>query len=209
MATNFPTSVDAFTNPTSNDSLNSPSHSTQHANANDAIEAIETFLLGAGASGLVLISSTTIPSAVSSVTVSNAFSATYDNYYITVTGGVGSATGYFNMQLGSTATGYYRVNILAPYSTGTVSSFASSNATSWLAVFPFTTNSIAGFVDLQNPFNAKNTHFFTRGSQSATTGEINLNSGYLADTLSYTAFTLTTSTGTVTGGTIKVYGIRN
>jgi hypothetical protein len=46
MPTNFPTSVDNFTNPTANDSLNLPSHSTQHANANDAIEAIEGFLLG-------------------------------------------------------------------------------------------------------------------------------------------------------------------
>jgi hypothetical protein len=46
MATNFPTSVDVLTNPVSNDSLNSPSHSAQHANANDAIEAIESFVLG-------------------------------------------------------------------------------------------------------------------------------------------------------------------
>ena len=50
MATNFPTSVDAFVNPVSNDSLNSPSHSTQHANANDAIEAIEGYIInGTGA----------------------------------------------------------------------------------------------------------------------------------------------------------------
>lgn len=41
MATNFPTSLDSLTNPTSGDSLNSPSHSTQHANANDAIEALQ------------------------------------------------------------------------------------------------------------------------------------------------------------------------
>ncbi len=45
MATNFPTSVDNFTNPTANDSLNLPSHSTQHTNANDAIEAIESYLI--------------------------------------------------------------------------------------------------------------------------------------------------------------------
>ena len=50
MATNFPTSVDAFTNPTANDSLNAPSHATQHINSNDAIEAIEGYLLnGTGA----------------------------------------------------------------------------------------------------------------------------------------------------------------
>jgi len=45
MPTNFPTGVDNFTNPTANDSLNLPSHSTQHANANDAIEAIENAIL--------------------------------------------------------------------------------------------------------------------------------------------------------------------
>jgi len=45
MPTNFPTSVDNLVNPTTSDSLNSPSHSAQHANANDAIEAIETYLL--------------------------------------------------------------------------------------------------------------------------------------------------------------------
>ena len=41
MATNFPASLDALTNPTSSDSLSSPSHSAQHANANDAIEALQ------------------------------------------------------------------------------------------------------------------------------------------------------------------------
>lgn len=41
MTTNFPTSLDALTNPTSTDALTSPSHSGQHANANDAIEALE------------------------------------------------------------------------------------------------------------------------------------------------------------------------
>lgn len=45
MATNFPTSVDVLTNPTANDSLNLPSHATQHANANDAIEAIENAII--------------------------------------------------------------------------------------------------------------------------------------------------------------------
>ena len=41
MATNFPTSLDTLTNPTSSDSLNSPSHSAQHANVNDAVAAKE------------------------------------------------------------------------------------------------------------------------------------------------------------------------
>lgn len=41
MATNFPTNLDTLTNPTSNDKENVVSHSSQHANANDAIEALQ------------------------------------------------------------------------------------------------------------------------------------------------------------------------
>ena len=41
MAINYPTSLDAFTNPTSTDLLTSPPHATPHANLNDAVEALE------------------------------------------------------------------------------------------------------------------------------------------------------------------------
>ena len=40
-ATSFPSSLDTLTNPASTDKTNSPSHSTQHTNANDALEALE------------------------------------------------------------------------------------------------------------------------------------------------------------------------
>lgn len=41
MATSFPTGLDALTNPISSNGLNSPDHAGQHADANDAIEALE------------------------------------------------------------------------------------------------------------------------------------------------------------------------
>jgi hypothetical protein len=41
MATNFPNSLDNLTNPASTDPIDNPSHSQQHTNANDAIEALE------------------------------------------------------------------------------------------------------------------------------------------------------------------------
>jgi hypothetical protein len=41
VATNFPTSLDSLTNPTSSNSLASPDHAGQHANANDAIQALQ------------------------------------------------------------------------------------------------------------------------------------------------------------------------
>jgi hypothetical protein len=64
MATNYPTSLDNFTNPLSTDSQDSPSHSLQHADANDAIEALETKVgvgsapAGSATTGSVLVAST-------------------------------------------------------------------------------------------------------------------------------------------------------
>lgn len=52
MATNYPSSLDSFTNPSASDSLGSATvpHASEHANANDAIVAIET-VLGASPAG--------------------------------------------------------------------------------------------------------------------------------------------------------------
>ena len=41
MAINFPTSLDNFTNPSSGNTLDSPSHSLQHSDINDAVEAMQ------------------------------------------------------------------------------------------------------------------------------------------------------------------------
>ena len=41
MSINFPTSIDSLTNPVSGDTLDSPSHSDQHSDVNDAVEALE------------------------------------------------------------------------------------------------------------------------------------------------------------------------
>ena len=46
MATNYPTTLDTFTNPTSTDTLDSATvpHASQHTDINDAVEAIEAEL---------------------------------------------------------------------------------------------------------------------------------------------------------------------
>ena len=41
MASTYPTSIDAFTNPATTNSLTSPSHAQQHSDINDAVEALE------------------------------------------------------------------------------------------------------------------------------------------------------------------------
>ena len=64
MAINFPTSLDNFTNPSSGNTLDSPSHSLQHSDINDAVEALErkvglgTAVAGSASAGQVLTAST-------------------------------------------------------------------------------------------------------------------------------------------------------
>lgn len=114
-----------------------------------------TVIPSGGKSGLTLVSSTTIGSAVSSVTVTGAFSATYDNYLIIVSGGVASTTTGLNLTLGSTATGYYRGGNLTSYTGSTVTGFNSSNATSWLSASLGTTTTLDGRFELYDPFVTK------------------------------------------------------
>ena len=42
MASTYPTTIDAFTNPSASSLLTSPSHAQQHSDINDAVEALET-----------------------------------------------------------------------------------------------------------------------------------------------------------------------
>jgi hypothetical protein len=68
MATSYPNGLDNFTNPTSEDKLDSATvpHSVQHTNANDAIEAIqaELGLNPKGSSGSVSARLTTIENSI-------------------------------------------------------------------------------------------------------------------------------------------------
>ena len=61
MTTAFPGAIDAFTNPTATDALDSATvpHAAQHANVNDAVEAIETAIGTTGAPVLAKLASPT------------------------------------------------------------------------------------------------------------------------------------------------------
>lgn len=161
-----------------------------------------------GGSALTLISSTTIGSAVSSVTVTGAFSSTYDNYLITINGGVASVSNNLSLQLGSTTTGYFGFGFYGNAGSSTLSGDNYNNTSS----FPFAalgdTSNLSGQIYLQNPNLAKPTMIYTLGSRTGTAGMSNLY-GSNTSTAQHTAFTLTASSGTITGGTIKVYGYAN
>lgn len=159
------------------------------------------------AAGLELVSSTTIGNAVSTVTVSSAFSSTYDNYKIIVSGGAASGAMVLNLQMGSTTSGYYLANSRLVYSGGT-DDRTINNGSSW-ELGAANANGLSLVADLVAPNLAKNTFVFFNQAVNSTTSVAGAGGGFLNDTTQYTAFTITTSTGTVTGGTIKVYGYRN
>ena len=157
-------------------------------------------------SGLTLVSATTIGTTVASVTVSSAFSATYDSYKVVISGGVGTTTPQLGLTFGATATGYYYGLIYNNYSS-TVGATGGSNAAQIAVVGTGTSTGISCNMDITNPYLASQTLVST--GMFFDTGNIGAVRGYLSNTTSYTAFTLTCGAGTLTGGTIRVYGYAN
>jgi hypothetical protein len=156
--------------------------------------------------GLWLVKTQTIGTAVSSVTVSSAFSSNYNNYRIVAVGGTQSTGGGIALTLGSAATGYYYSMTYVDYAAPAVASpLRAQNTTSFLYAGSGT-NGLSVQVDVLNPFATQQTMFRSLNAQNKTDGFSGYCGGYLNDTTSYTSFTLTISSGTMTGGTIYVYG---
>jgi hypothetical protein len=156
-------------------------------------------------SGLTLIKTQTVGTTVSSVTVSDAFSATYDNYKVTYTGGVASTGIDLQMTLGATAAGYYFALGYIPWAGG-VSNITVNNGSSWAYIGGASTKFAFTNCDIYRPFAADETVVAVLGANDANS---QFAGGYLNNSTSYTAFTITTSSGTLTGGTIRVYGYAN
>jgi len=154
-------------------------------------------------SGLVYIKQQTVGNGVASVTVSSAFSTDYDSYVIVDTGGSMSVDTALKMTLGSTATGYYYFLTYGQPSAATVLGDNGSNLTAFNHAGGGATRSC--YIEIQSPFLARATEMRSRVRYGTVYGQ---EIGLLADSTSYTSFTFTPSSGTLTGGTIYVYGYR-
>jgi hypothetical protein len=152
--------------------------------------------------GLTLIKTQTIGTAVSSVVVTGAFSATYDNYKIIVSGGVTSTLSDIRFSMTGSTSNYAYGLIYLPYG-GSVTGLSSASD----STFPFAGNGSTDEINLNadvfNPFLAKHTSIKTLNSGQTTAGTL---SGVHKVATSYTGFTLAPNTGTLTGATIYVYG---
>jgi hypothetical protein len=164
--------------------------------------------------GLVLIKTQAIGSGVASVTVTDAFSTTYDNYKIILS----------NVKLASAAAVMYRngtSNVNYYYTqtnTGGTYATASGNLlfqngnnvaqfeTGLIAANSTTTTS-GGSIELQNPFLATSTSIQSMTSDSRPGGSgVRQGSGFHEPATSYTSFTFLVSGTTFTSGNIAVYG---
>lgn len=157
--------------------------------------------------GLVYIGATTIGTAVSSVVVSSVFSSDYLNYRVTYQINSQSADGYARIQFNNqTGSFYYDLASEMGWTTATVTAVASAvGTTGRIGRYTSALSRAGGAFDIISPNVATRTwcqgqstapgYFWTFGVQEA------------SDT-SHTGFTLSPSTGTWTGGIVRVYGYR-
>jgi hypothetical protein len=149
----------------------------------------------------------TIGNGNTSVTVSNAFSANYDNYKILLSNGVNNTIANISCVLGATVAGYSSTRIKNQPNSGTPAGNGIDAGGSWGYFGGTSPNFTVVNADLYNPFAARYTvysgaYMVENGANS----EIGTTQGFLSNTTSYTSFTLTG--GTFTSGTLCVYGYR-
>ena len=160
--------------------------------------------------GLWLVKTQSIGSGVSSVTVSSAFSSDFEDYLITVTGSSVSANQpNLLIRVGATTSGYAYAGNYVGYSSATVTGDASLTGTGFVmgACGNGTTgNGVTHMtVTIRQPFVTQATIFNAANASASWSSFYN---GIMNNGTSYTAFTILPTSGTLTGGTIRVYGYR-
>ena len=219
MASGFPGSIDNFTDPLTTSALNSPSHAGQHQDLNDAVEKIETYMglvkviptsvSSAGGTAATLAANGTVNVGTSntSLVVNGAFSALYDTYMIVYTNVNGSSPGAdfrFNFDDGSSL--YNFGTSYLNYNSNTVIGYSSQTQQQIVVGFCGANNSMNGTIWVRQP----NLAFRTTVTAQQNTDTYTFNGGGNQDaTTQQTKFKLFPSTGTISGGQIRVYGLRN
>jgi hypothetical protein len=158
-------------------------------------------------SGLVFVKSQTVGSAVASVTITSAFSSTYDNYRIVISGGAFSTGTHLFLKLGTTATnGHYGTFVFSNYLTNIVQSLSDDNTAQFSFAGGGGTDNTGAVIDLMSPNLPKTTRISaTHIHYIQNFGTYN---GVEVSSSQHTSFIIAPSTGTINGSTITVYGYR-
>jgi len=161
-------------------------------------------------SGLVYVSSTTIGSAVASVTVSNCFSTTFDDYFVTIDGVLGTAGAAMSFRCvtsGGADNGSNWKGNSFYISTGAAGGLTNANDTAAASGIcgGIDSNAASLTFNVQGPFATRRTQL---NYGNADNSYWRIGNYYLGDASSYVSMKLLPNAGTITGGTITVYGYR-
>jgi len=156
--------------------------------------------------GLWLVKSQTIGTGVSSVTVTDAFSSKYDNYRITITKAGASASVSMCLQFGASAVSYFGIETYTLFNAGTITVANNNNDTKqFIGLTDAGSASYNSSFDVYSPFLTSTTALT---GQYYGRGFIGYFGGSHEVSASHTSFKLFNESGTLTGGTITVYGYR-
>ena len=153
----------------------------------------------------------TIGSGNTSVTVNNAFSSDFDNYRIIISGTTfTNGGGGIRFNLGGTVGGanYHYGGILINTATGALTGAPGNNVGFVLIGTTTSTNAHANILDVLLPQKALRTTIIGGLSYGETNSVGPIYAIHNADT-AFTSFTYYPTNGTMSGGTIRVYGYRN
>ena len=157
-------------------------------------------------SGLTYIKQQTIGSAVASVTVSSAFSATYDNYRIIYQMGDSSNIEQLLLKFtNSTGSTYSHGGMYILFGTATIVAETANNSSLGIRIGNVSTDLSSIVFDVISPFGTTPTHVMAQHSDHE---YYSTRGGRDSNVASQTAFTLTPGGGTLSGGVIYVYGYR-
>jgi hypothetical protein len=157
--------------------------------------------------GMWLVKTVTVGAGVSQVDLTSVFSNTYDNYLVTLRANSATGAVAILMQYGTgtpVATNYksFLNTTFASWTSGAVTSVTSTTGS--IITFGHTTN-VTGISNVFGPNLAVNTTAF--GSYATDTNG-GTTAGIQTDNTQFTSLHIVTA-GTITGGTIRVYGYRN
>lgn len=158
--------------------------------------------VGTTNSALEFITAYPIGTAVTSVTVPDVFNSTYDHYRIHTQGSSNTTNGTrLRLAFNNATATYYGGGIQTLFSSGAVSSNWDNN----VSRFNNIGNNSEMYVDIFNPFLVRNTRVSASFFTTVAAGNY---TGYILNAVSSTGFTISVEGGTMTGGTIAVYGYR-
>jgi predicted small secreted protein len=158
--------------------------------------------------GMWLVKTVTIGPTVTSVPVTDVFSSDFDRYRIIVRVDSATTSSALSVRYGTSSpvASNYKSFLWTPlnaWTSGVTTSVTS--VTGSIISYCHPTN-ISGSMDVINPYLATNTNAY---GNYATDSNGGITASNQTDNTQFTRFYLEPESGTITGGTIKVYGYRN